>query len=44
MYDGADLQLGLYFFIVILYLIFKSRYKYFYTVNSTIDNFFDSKF
>ena len=26
MYDGADLQLGLYFFIVILYLIFKSGY------------------
>lgn len=26
MYDGADLQLGLYFFIIIFYLIFKSGY------------------
>ena len=31
MYDGADLQLGLYFFIVILYLIFKSGYVNIFT-------------
>ena len=26
MFDGADLQLGLYFFVIIIYLYFKSNY------------------
>ena len=31
MFDGADLQLGLYFFVVIIYLYFKSNYLNIFT-------------
>ena len=31
MYDGTDLQIGLYFLVVVIYLYFKSNYLHFFT-------------